>query len=457
MLGVGVTVVGFVLVVAVLLAVLAVKNLIIIAPPNRAAVITGRTHETEDGQEIGYRLVIGGRTFRIPIVETVEWMSLETIPIEIKVTNALSSGHIPLVVDAIANVKIASHPPQRAHNAVERLLDKSEEEIHSLAKEALTGALRGVVAQMTPEEVNEDRLAFANQVDEEAAEDLAALGFELDVFKIQNVADDKGYLDAIGRERSAEAIRDAEIAEAEAEAETRERQAQENLRAEKAEAEADVEIAEAHNKVRVREAELDEEGETAERTAKVNAERAEVEAQRELEEARVERERESYRANVVVPAEAEREAAEEEAKAEAAPIRERGKAEAEALEEIYSKIQEGGEEAVRVFLARMLPDLLGPALESMEGMDVDRLVVIDDGDGQGMANAGTQRLRGAYGILERLGSSAGLDVEKVLRGLAERVADEDVGLGESGDSEESTGGVPAPTSERAVDVPEEIE
>ncbi|NIQ56344.1 MAG: flotillin family protein, partial [Gammaproteobacteria bacterium] len=51
-------------------------------------------------------------------------------------------------------------------------------------------------------------------------EDLAALGFHLDVLKIQNVSDERGYLEAIGRKKAAEAVRDAEIAEADADAET---------------------------------------------------------------------------------------------------------------------------------------------------------------------------------------------------------------------------------------------
>ena len=403
------------------MAIWAIKSLIVVVSPNRAAVITGRKRVTDEGQTLGYRSVIGGRSFRVPIIETVEWMNLETIPIEIQVSNALSKGHIPLTIDAIADVKIASEPEPVFHNAVERLLDKSEEEVMELAKDTLMGSLRGVVATLTPEEVNEDRIKFAKAVNEDAHDDLEALGFRLDVLKIQNVSDEKGYLDAIGRERAAIAVRNAEIAEADNESETRERQAAARQRAEVAEAEADIEVAEAHNRYRVRQAELDQEGEAAERTARVRAEQAEVEAQKELEQRRVETERERYRADVVVPAEAERQAAEEDARAAAAPIRERGRAEAEVLELLVSEVTAGGEHALSVFLAEKLPELLATAVEAVEDIDIDRLVVVDGGDGGGVANAANQRVAGAYGTIERLCSSLGLDIEEVLRAAVGRL------------------------------------
>lgn len=405
----------------ILVAIIAVRTLIVVVPPNRAAVITGRTRLLESGGKVGYRSVIGGRTFRIPLIEVIEYINLETITIEITVDNALSKGHIPLTVEAIANVKIASVPESHFNNAVERLLDKPEEEVKALAKDTLMGSLRGVIATLTPEEVNEDRLGFARAVDEDAGDDLKALGFQLDVFKIQNVSDQRGYLDAIGRQRAAVAIRDAEIAEADAEAETRERQAEAKQRAEVTEASADIEIAEAHNKLRVRQAELDREGDTAERTAKVRAEEAEVQAQKDLETRRVEREKERLRADVVEPARADQQAAQARAEAEAAPIRERGRAEAEVLSMLYERIAQGGEDAFAVFLAEKLPGLLATAVEAVEGVDIERLVVVDGGDGQGVANAANQRVGGAFGTIERLTSSLGLDIEEVLKNAARRL------------------------------------
>lgn len=412
---IGVGVVAGVILVAAVVAVATVKALIVIVPPNRAAVITGRERVAEDGQTVGYRSVSGGRTLRIPIIETVQWVSLETFPIEISVKNAFSKGNIPLNVEAIANVKIASEPRTTFNNAVERLLGKTEDEIQSMAKDTLMGNLRGVLATLTPEEVNEDRLGFAKALAEDAGEDLAALGFHLDVLKIQNVSDERGYLEAIGRRKAAEAVRDAEIAEANAEADTREAQAEARRRAEVREAETAVSVAEARNALRVRQAMLDEEGEIAERTARVKAEQAEVEAQRELEQKRVSREQERLRADVVEPALAAREAAKAAAEAEAAPILERGKAQVEVLRMLYAEVQQGGDQAFAVFMAEKLPELLATAVEAVKGTEIDRLVVLDGGDGNGVANASNQRVRGALGTIEALASSLGLDLEEVLR------------------------------------------
>lgn len=406
--------VALVLVVAAIVLVATIKALIVIVPPNRAAVITGRTRALSDGQSVGYRSITGGRTLRIPVIETVQHMNLETFPIELSVHNAFSKGNIPLNVEAIANVKIASDPQPVFNNAVERLLGKTEGEIQGLARDTLMGNLRGVLATLTPEEVNEDRLGFAKALAEDAGEDLAALGYHLDVLKIQNVSDERGYLEAIGRKKAAEAVREAEIAEANATADTREAQAEARKRAEIREADTEVTVAEAQNRLRVRQAQLDEEGEIAERTARVKAEQAEVQAQEELERRRVAREQERLRADVVEPANAAREAAKAEAEAQAAPILERGKAQVEVLRRLYEQVQAGGDQAYAVFIAEKLPELLETSVRAVEGVDIDRLVVLDGGDGTGASNAMNQRVRGALGTVETLAASLGLDLGEVL-------------------------------------------
>lgn len=408
-------IIAFVVFIAAMVAIATVRALIVIVPPNRAAVITGRTRLLSDGEQVGYRAVMGNRTLRVPIIETVQHMNLETFPIEISVSNAFSKGNIPLNVEAIANVKLASEPEAVFHNAVERLLGKTEEEIRDLAKDTLMGNLRGVLATLTPEEVNEDRLGFAKALAEDAGEDLAALGFHLDVLKIQNVHDERGYLEAIGRKKAAEAVRDAEIAEADADADTRERQATAKQRAEVMESQAAIEVAEARNKLRVREAQLGQEAEIVERTAKVKAEEAEVEAQRELEARRVLREQERLRADVVEPANAAREAAKAEAEAQAAPILERGKAQVEVLRRLYEEIAKGGDQALAVFLAEKLPELMEISVDAVRGIDIDRVIVMDGGDGDAVSGAVNQRVKGALGTVEGVAAALGLDIEEVLK------------------------------------------
>lgn len=60
---------------------LMIRTLLIIVPPNRVVVISGRSRTTREGDAVGYRVIRGGRAFRIPMLEKVAWMDLTTIPL----------------------------------------------------------------------------------------------------------------------------------------------------------------------------------------------------------------------------------------------------------------------------------------------------------------------------------------------------------------------------------------
>ena len=428
-----------VVVAAIVVLLITIKSLIVIVPPNAAAVITGRSRQLADGRGVGYRTVIGGRTLRIPIIEEVSYVPLATIPIELNVQNAFSKGGIPLSVQAVGNVKVASEPEATFNNGVERLLGKRIEEIEELAKETLSANLRGVLATLTPEEVNEDRLKFAAQLVDEADQDLQKLGLQLDTLKIQNVTDEVGYLAAVGRAKTAQVLKLAQIAEAQNEAETKQRQAEAMRVAEVARAEAEIAVATARNELRVKQAELNKDAETVERVAKVEAQRAEVEAQQNLEAQRIALQKKRLQADIVEPAEAARLAAEARARAEAAPILENGKAQVEVLKLLFAQISNGGEEGFRIFMAEKLPQLLGTAVDAVKGIEIDRLVVMDGGSGDGVGNAANQRVNAAFRTLEGLGSAFGIDVQSVLQGAARRV--------------ENTPAVPAAIAQYPADKP----
>ncbi|NDF33235.1 MAG: stress response translation initiation inhibitor YciH, partial [Euryarchaeota archaeon] len=140
---------------------------------------------------------------------------LEQNGYQVEVSNAYSHGGTPLNIQAIANVKVSTDPEIR-NNAIERFLGHHQDEIVQVAKENLEGNLRSVLAQLTPEQVNEDRLRFAEQIADDVGSDMRRLGLQLDTLKIQSVSDDVDYLNSISRRRVAQIVRDAEIAEAEA-------------------------------------------------------------------------------------------------------------------------------------------------------------------------------------------------------------------------------------------------
>jgi flotillin len=397
---------ALILVVLLGVTLVAVSRLIVIAEPNEAVVLTGRRS--------GYRIVRGGRTFRIPLIERASRIPLRTIPIEVRIDNAFSKGGIPLEVQGIANVKIASDPPQVFNNAVERLLDLELSEIHRIAKDTLEGNLRGVLATLSPEEVNEDRLKFANELIEEADADLKRLGLQLDMLKIQNVTDRTGYLESIGRVKNADILRIAAVAEAESTAQTREKQAEAERRAEVAKAEAAVQIAIAQNILRVRRAELEQEAVSKEKVAVAEAERAGVLVEQRVELARIDLQRSRLQADVVEPAEAERKAAQLRAEAEAALIREKGLAQVAVFEALMRQMVGGGDKALQVYLAEKLPDLFQRAADSLDEIRIDRMVVMD-GDGEGMSRVANQKPAAILGMIEQVAGGLGIDIESVLR------------------------------------------
>ncbi len=228
-------------VVAVLMMIVFISRFILICHPNEIIVLSGRQRKLADGTEVGYRIIKGGKAIRIPIIEKAARMSLETVPIELNIQNAYSKGNIPLRVDAIANIKIDSSE-QILGNAVERLLDRPHKELYRIAKDTLEGNLRGVLATLTPEEANGDRLKFAQSLIEEADNDLSVLGLKLDTLKVQNIADDAGYLDSVGRRKTAEVLSLARKAEADQAAQAEQAEAAAKQKAEVAKAEADKEI-----------------------------------------------------------------------------------------------------------------------------------------------------------------------------------------------------------------------
>ena len=398
-------------VLAVLFVIMIVSSLIVICPPNKVAVISGRTRTLSDGRTVGYRILKGGRTLRIPILEKVSWMDLSTIPLEVSVTNAYSKGAIPLNVQGIANVKVSS-AEGLLENAAERFLDRPTEQIGQIAKETLEANLRGVLATLSPEEVNEDRLKFSHQLIDEADDDIKTLGLELDVMKIQNVTDDNQYLDSVGRRLTAEVVKQARVAEAERMAESEAAEAAARERAQIATVQADKNIVEEQNQLRVRTAELEAIAKAKEEEASVAGDIARATAEQELEQQRIELERRRLEADVVTPAKANLEAKQLAAQAEAAKIIEDGKAQVEVFQRLTEQYQAAGDDGQRIFVLNMLPELVDKIVSTVNNVDIDRVAIVDNGGGQGGGIPGlVAQLPGAVvSLTEQIEAATGVDI-----------------------------------------------
>jgi flotillin len=385
-----------------------------ICHPNEILVFSGRKRVLKDGTVVGYRIVKGGRGLKIPIIESVSRLPLTAIPIELELTGALTNGIIPINLQAMANVKIAGSEEEGLSNALERFLGKKIDDISQVAKENIEGSLRGVLATLTPEEANSNRLEFAQRVVREARSDLQRLGLVLDTFKIQQISDDEGYLDAIARRKNAEVRRDAKITEANAEAEARVVAAAAKKTGNVAEAQADMTIVEAENNLRVKRADLAAEANRVEARATVAGDIARIEEEQKLEEKRVATNKRKYEADVIVPARAEREAKELKAKGEAAKIAEDGKAMAEAVSVLREQWEK--EDTRELFLIQQLPDILDKVTKVIsDNLSIDKVTIVDSGDGQGIP----AYVRGVTGsivaIFEQIKNATGLDIPEILR------------------------------------------
>jgi len=262
------------------------RNLYYICQPSEVLIFAGQRRSISEEKTVGYRLVKGGSSIKIPALEQVFRMDLTNMIIDLKVVNAYSKGGIPLIVAGVANIKIAGEEPI-IHNAIERLLGKKRAEIEQLAKDTLEGNLRGVLASLTPEEANDDQIAFAQNLLLEAEDDLAKLGLILDGLQIQTISDEVRYLDSIGRKQQADLKRDARIAEANARAESIIKDSENQRITALRRIQRDVEIAKADAEKRVRDAQTKRVAMIAEVESVVMSQLAKVQAEVAVETERI--------------------------------------------------------------------------------------------------------------------------------------------------------------------------
>ncbi len=406
-------IIAVVIVVSVLAIIGIITKLLQICAPNEVLVISGKHRtigdEASGQRKVGYRLVQGGRTIRIPMMEKVDKLDLTNMIIDIKVAGAYSKGGIPLNVEGVANVKIASVEPTIG-NAIERFLRKPRAQIMTVCRETLEGNLRGVLATLTPEEVNQDREKFAASLLHEADVDLSKLGISLDTLKIQNVSDDKGYLDSIGRTQSAALQMRSRIAEADNNATEAERSAENLQTKEIAKIEADIAQARAEARRRIIDAQTRKDAMIAEERAAVTAAVAKANAELKWQQARVEQVRLQLIADQIKPAEANLQKMVETARGVAASIIEDGKATAGALRAISETWQRAGDNARQIFVAQKLTGLVTHLMSTVDKINVDKVTFIDNELTRGGGNLAVK----AAVTSEQLKHTLGVDVPALL-------------------------------------------
>lgn len=299
------------------------KNVHTVAP-NQVAVVSGTRRDVEGGKR-GYRVVTGGRFLLIPVLERVDYLFLNLMTFPVEVVNVPSVNGPTVSVRAIANVKVMSTEEALAL-VIERFLGQPPQKIQEIAKENLESNLRSIVGKLSIEELISKRDALQSQVLEEAKTDLAKMGLGVDLFNVQEVKDDQGYIKALGETRTAQVKRDAEMGKASAEKEAAVSVAASQREASIAEAAAaqaisdaakarDVQVAANEAEVVAAQARIDIAAKVAAQEAQAGLNRVTVEAEKvrtiantELAELEQKRRDAELRATVIIAAEREKEA-----------------------------------------------------------------------------------------------------------------------------------------------------
>ena len=357
-----------------------------ICRPNEMLVVTGsRSNQGSQGPK-GYRVVAnGGWTFVKPVLETARRMDVTLLPVLVEVKNAYSNGGTPLNIQAIANVKVSTDPDVR-NNAIERFLGRDSREIVQVAQENLEGNLRSVLAQLTPEEVNEDRLRFAEQIAKDVGDDLRRLGLQLDTLKIQSVSDDVDYLNSISRRRVAQIVRDAEIAEAEAIGQAERVEAEMEEKAEVVRTDAQTVVVEKDNGVRTKVALMEKKARSEEQRTEAAELEARAIAEQKLQKVRAELERLRLQAEQVLPAQANQKAKELRARGMAAATAEDVKASALVNDLLTQVWDEAGSTAELVFLLQQIEMVLDHATRLPGRLHLKRITTLDGNDASSLAS-----------------------------------------------------------------------
>ena len=399
--------------------------------PNEALIISGRKKTVigPDGakKKVGYRYRLGGGTFVMPFMETVDVLPMEVIPLTIRTPEVLTHGGVPILADAAAQVKVDSSDAA-IRTAAEQFLGIGKDGIRDVATNVLEGKMREAIGTLTVEEIYRGRHEFNQKVAESAREDLSKMGLALLSFSLKEFSDTQGYIDALSRPLISAAKREAAIAEAESQKDAIVKSSQARKEGEVARLQAEALIAKAG---------WDNETKKAESLVAVNQKKAQADFSYELErfklsqdikreEAKVkmvekdlaiqietleiQRREKELEANVLKPsdarkyqikAEAEAEeyriqaeargkagAMKLEGEAEAGRIRDKGLAEAEAMSKKAASWEKYNEAAILEMYLKVLPEVVKNVAEPLSR--VDKIVVVGGGD----KSLGTTKITG---------------------------------------------------------------
>ncbi len=388
----------------------------------------------------GTRIVKGRGTVIFPMVENCRWLSLELMSFDVAPKQDLYTGQgVAVTVEAVAQIKVKSDP-ESIQTAAEQFLTKTPQEREGLIRLVMEGHLRGIIGQLTVEEIVKQPEMVAERMRSTCADDMNKMGLEVISFTIKEVKDKNDYIANMGRPDVVRIKRDADVAAAETERDTAIKQAeaqraaavaraqadQERVQAEtlsqanQAEAQRDLEIKKANylEMVKKQQAQADKaydiqtnvmqqqlvaeevkvrqvgkEHEIAVQDAEIKRRERELIAtvlkQAEMERQRIETLAEAEKRRTEIEAEGRAAAIRAQGEAEAEIIFKKGEAEAKAMNVKAVAYQEWNQAAVVDKLLTGLPEIVQALASPLA--NVDKITIVSTGDGH---SAGMHKITG---------------------------------------------------------------
>src|SRR5437867_5293939 len=168
----------------------------------------------------GTRIVKGHGTVIFPMVEACHELSLELMSFDVAPMQDLYTKQgVAVTVEAVAQIKVKSDM-QSIETAAEQFLTKSPDQRESLIRLVMEGHLRGIIGQLTVEQIVKEPEMVADRMRGTCADDMTKMGLEVISFTIKEVRDKNEYIVNMGRPDVARIKRDADVAAAEADRDT---------------------------------------------------------------------------------------------------------------------------------------------------------------------------------------------------------------------------------------------
>jgi len=200
--------------------------------PNQALIVYGKG---------GTKVITGGAEFVIPLLQRAQEFSLELMSFDVAPRQALYTGQgVAVNVEAVTQIKVRSDE-ESVKTSAEQFLNKSQEDRENLIRLVMEGHLRGIVGQLTVEDLVKDPESVGAKMLRTVTPDMQKMGLEVISFTIKDVRDENDYITNMGRPQIVEIRKQADIAAALTERDTEIQQANASREAAIARAKADQE------------------------------------------------------------------------------------------------------------------------------------------------------------------------------------------------------------------------